>query len=131
MRTAHFLIVGALALALAGCGKGPKGDPGPQGPAGQNGEAGPPGLPGPPRPPGAIGPQGEQGPPSPTLRVLRSDCMAGYCSATCRGDEILITAYCGPSRNPATLLGERGASCGVDATTANPPLVAVCVQAPQ
>jgi hypothetical protein len=56
--------------------------------------------------------------------------MTGYCSATCRGDEILITAYCGPSRNPATLLGERGASCGGEAPTANAPLVAACVQAP-
>jgi hypothetical protein len=65
------------------------------------------------------------------VRVVKSDCLAGYCSVTCRGDEILVAAYCGPSRGPATFLGERQASCGVDATAANKPLVVVCAGATQ
>ncbi len=124
---------GTLALivvALAGCGQGPKGDAGPAGPPGPTGQTGAAGPPGPVGPPGPPGPQGEQGPPSPSVRVLRSDCLAGYCQVACRGDEILVTAYCGPSRNPATFLGERQASCGADANSASVPLVAVCVASP-
>ena len=132
MRTARLIVAAALIALLAGCGQGPKGDagpPGPQGPKGDTGAAGPTGPVGPPGPPG---PQGEQGPPSPTVRVVRKDCLTGGgCSATCRGDEILVSAYCGPSRNPATFVGERDISCGVEANAANVPLVAICVAAPQ
>jgi hypothetical protein len=132
MRTARLIVAAALIALLAGCGQGPKGDagpPGPQGPKGDTGAAGPTGPVGPPGPPG---PQGEQGPPSPTVRVVRKDCLGGGgCSTTCRGDEILVSAYCGPSRNPATFVGERGVSCGVEANAANVPLVAICVASPQ
>ena len=132
MRTARLIVAAALIALLAGCGQGPKGDagaPGPQGPKGDTGAAGPTGPVGPTGPPG---PQGEQGPPSPTIRVVRKDCLTGGgCSATCRGDEILVSAYCGPARNPATFVGERGVSCGVEANAANVPLVAICVAAPQ
>jgi hypothetical protein len=62
--------------------------------------------------------------------VLRSGCVAGNCTLTCRDNEVLVTAYCGPNRNAATLLAERSASCGVEANTANGPLVVVCVGAP-
>jgi hypothetical protein len=80
---------------------------------------------------GPSGPQGEQGPPSPTIRVVRANCLSGgECTATCRGNEILATAYCGPARSKATFIGERQASCGVEANAANTPLVAVCVMAP-
>jgi hypothetical protein len=48
----------------------------------------------------------------------------------CRDDEVLVTAYCGPTRNAATFLGERGATCGVEPNPANDPLVAVCVGSP-
>ena len=82
MRSGYLLVVGALALALAGCGQGQKGDPGPPGPQGPKGDPGTPGATGPVGPPGPQGPTGPQGPPSPTIRVIRSDCLAGYCSVT-------------------------------------------------
>ncbi len=131
MRIAHCILAAVLLVALAGCGKGPKGDAGPPGPQGPKGDAGPAGATGPVGPPGPPGPPGEQGPPSPTLRVIRKDCLTGGCTVACRGDEILVTAYCGPARNPASYVGERQATCGVEATTANSPLVAVCAQSPQ
>ena len=131
MRLGYLLLVLALGASLAGCGQGPKGDPGSAGPPGPKGDPGPVGQTGPEGPPGPPGPQGEQGPPSPTLRVIRKDCLTGGCTVTCRGDEILVTAYCGPSRNAASYVGERQATCGVEATTANSPLVAVCAQSPQ
>jgi hypothetical protein len=106
MRWGRLIFAVLLMLALAGCGQGPKGDPGPP------------------------GPQGEQGPPSPTLRVIRNNCLGGACTASCRGDEVLVSAYCGPSRNQPTFLSERQVSCGIEATTANAPLVAFCAQAP-
>jgi hypothetical protein len=131
LRTAHWLFLGVLALALAGCGQGPKGDPGVAGPQGPTGEPGPIGPPGPTGQNGPAGPQGEQGPPSPTIRVVRASCLSGgECAVSCHGNEILATAYCGPTRNQATFIGERQASCGVEADTANAPLVAICVQAP-
>lgn len=131
MRSAHFLILAALALGLANCGQGPKGDPGPPGPAGPKGDPGPRGQTGPEGPTGPPGPQGLQGPPSPSIRVVRASCLtSGNCPVGCRENEILVMAYCGPTRNPATFLGERQATCGVEASTANAPAVAVCVAAP-
>src|ERR1700735_3720894 len=76
------------------------------------------------------GPHGDDGPPSPSVRVVKSDCTSG-CTVQCQENEILVTAYCGPTRNAAQMLGERGASCGPVASPANAPLVAVCVAAPQ
>jgi hypothetical protein len=131
MRLGYLLLVLALGASLAGCGQGPKGDPGSAGPPGPKGDPGPVGQTGPEGPPGPPGPQGEQGPPSPTIRVIRSSCLtAGDCPISCRQNEVLVTAYCGPARNPATFIGERQASCGVETTTANAPAVGVCVQAP-
>ena len=125
------LVIPLLLLALvAGCGQGPKGDPGSAGPPGPKGDPGPTGATGPVGPPGPPGPQGEQGPPSPTIRVVRLNCIGGSCVASCRGDEVLVSAYCGPARNPATFVGERQVSCGAEATAANAPLVAICAQAP-
>ena len=49
---------------------------------------------------------------------------------TCHDDEVLVTAYCGPTRKAATFLDERGASCGFEPNPANDPLVAVCVTSP-
>jgi hypothetical protein len=119
-----------LLALLAGCSKGPKGDPGPAGPPGPKGEAGPAGAAGPVGPPGPPGPRGEPGPPSPSIRVIRMNCLSGSCTASCAGDEVLVAAYCGPERNPATFLAERQVSCGVEANAANAPLVAVCAKAP-
>lgn len=130
MRSGHLILVGLLLLGLAGCGQPSKGDAGPAGPPGPKGDTGPAGPPGPVGPTGPPGPQGEQGPPSPTVRVIRLNCLVGGCSATCRGDEVLVSAYCGPARNPATYLGERQVSCGVEANAANAPLVAICVASP-
>jgi hypothetical protein len=120
-----------LLTLLAGCGQGPKGDPGPTGPPGPKGDPGPIGPTGPIGPPGPTGPQGEQGPPGPSIRVLRLNCLGGGgCMASCNGDEVLVSAYCGPERNAATFIAERQVSCGVQATAANSPLVAICVKAP-
>jgi collagen triple helix repeat protein len=132
MRTGRLIVAAGLIALLTGCGQGPKGDsgpPGPQGPKGDTGAAGPVGPVGPPGPPG---PQGEQGAPSPTVRVIRKDCLTGGgCAASCRGNETLVSAYCGPSRNPATFVGERDVTCGVESNAANVPLVAICVASPQ
>jgi len=42
---------------------------------------------------------------------------------------VLVTAYCGIERKPASFLTERSVSCGVVPSAANSPLVAVCVSA--
>jgi hypothetical protein len=131
MRAAHLVLTVVLLAGLSGCGKGPQGDTGPAGPPGPKGDPGALGPMGPPGPPGAQGPQGAQGPPSPSVRVVRSDCLSGGCTITCHDNEVLVTAYCGPTRNPAKYLAERGASCGPDVSPSNAPLVAVCVEAPQ
>jgi len=65
------------------------------------------------------------------VRVVRNNCLGGACTASCRGDEVLVSAYCGPARNQATFIGERQVSCGIEANAANSPLVAICVMAPQ
>ncbi|MFZ3357909.1 MAG: hypothetical protein WCA56_07570 [Xanthobacteraceae bacterium] len=130
MRATHLAMTVVLLAALAGCSKGPQGDAGPAGPQGPKGDAGPVGPAGPPGPPGPVGPQGQAGPPSPSIRVVRSDCVSG-CTVQCQDDEVLVTAYCGPTRNQAQFLGERGASCGPAGSVANTPLVAVCVGPPK
>lgn len=134
MRAAHLTLAVALLVgvsgSLAGCGKGPQGDAGPAGPQGPKGDAGPAGPIGPPGPPGPVGPQGQAGAPSPSVRVVKSDCVSG-CTIQCQDNEVLVTAYCGPTRNQAQFLGERGASCGPAASPSNAPLVAVCVGSPQ
>jgi hypothetical protein len=127
MRAGYLVLTAMLTLAVAACGQGPKGDAGPPGPAGPKGDPGPAGAPGPQGPIGPAGPQGEQGPPSPGIRVVRSNCLTGgECSVGCRENEVLVTAYCGPTRNPAKYITERQASCGVEVTTANAPAIAVC-----
>lgn len=132
MRAIHWLVLTALAASLAGCGsQGPKGDQGPPGQQGPKGDAGPAGPAGPQGPRGQAGPQGDAGPPGQGVRVVQSNCLQGSCTITCRDNEVLVTAYCGPNRNAATFLAERTASCGVTADAANGPLIAVCVGAPQ
>jgi hypothetical protein len=114
--------------SIAACGKpqpGPKGDPGPAGPAGPKGETGAAGAPGP------AGPQGPPGQPGPAsaVRILRVSCATTTCIAECESNEVLVTAYCGPTRNAANFLTERSASCGVMPSPSNTPLVAVCAAA--
>jgi Collagen triple helix repeat (20 copies) len=134
MRITHLALAAALLAALsitvAGCGKGPQGDAGPAGPQGPKGDAGPVGPAGPPGPQGTAGPVGPAGPPSPSVRVVKSDCTAG-CTVQCQDNEVLIAAYCGPTRNQAQFLAERGASCGPNASPSNTPLVAVCIGSAQ
>ena len=109
-------LVFLVAATLTNCGKapeaGPKGDAGPAGPA------------------GAQGPPGPQGPPGTapsTVRVVRATCDATNCSVSCADDEMLISAYCGPKRNPAIFPTERSASCRARGP-ADTPLVAACAK---
>jgi hypothetical protein len=116
----------ALCCLIVSCGEGPpgpKGDPGRPGPPGARGETGAVG------PAGPQGPSGPPGPPGPAseVRILRANCVATTCVAECNANEILVTAYCGPSRTPANFLTEKSASCGVVPSASNSPLVAVCV----
>jgi hypothetical protein len=115
-----------LILCVAACGKpepGPKGDPGSPGPAGPKGDRGEDGS------PGAAGPPGPQGPAgvSSQTRIIRQPCASTTCTATCNENEVLVAAYCGPSRQNAKVLTERSVSCGVTPDLEHSPLVAVCV----
>jgi hypothetical protein len=113
------LIAITLAVGLVGCGKltqGEKGEAGPAGPAGPKGDAGP---------RGPAGPAGASG----ALRIVRANCDAAGCTAQCADDEVLLTAYCGATRNPAAFPSERSASCRVR-NPANSPLIAACAKAP-
>jgi hypothetical protein len=130
MLTRRLLLL-ALLVVLSGCFEGKKGDQGATGPAGARGDPGQRGVTGPAGPAGPPGPQGEQGPPSPTLRVVRVNCKHnGACTGGCGGDEVLVTAYCGPSRTAPTYTSERQATCRINALAANTPLVAICAGAP-
>ena len=78
-------------------------------------------------PPGPKGPQGDAGPPSTTsgIRIVRSNCDETTCLVQCSGNEMLLTAYCGPKRNAAIIPTERAATCR-NQMPVNSPLVAVC-----
>jgi hypothetical protein len=78
-------------------------------------------------PPGPKGPQGDAGPPSTTsgIRIVRSNCDETTCRVQCSENEMLLTAYCGPKRNPAIIPTERAATCH-NPMPVNSPLVAVC-----
>jgi hypothetical protein len=88
--------------------KGPMGDQGPPGPKGPRGDAGPPG-------------------PASGIRIVRSNCDETTCRVQCGENEMLLTAYCGPKRNPAIIpteanrsvpqpdAGEQSSCCGVRA----------------
>jgi hypothetical protein len=80
-------------------------------------------------PPGPKGPRGDAGPPSQTsgIRIVRANCDDTGCRVQCGENEMLLTAYCGPKRNPAIIPTERAATCR-NPMPANSPLVAVCAQ---
>jgi hypothetical protein len=61
--------------------------------------------------------------------VVRSSCNPAGCTAECAEDEIVIAAWCGVGRNPATYPSERSASCR-SRSAANNPVTAVCAKAP-
>ena len=138
MRIASLLTVAALSLCLVACGESPpgaKGDPGPAGAPGLKGDtgpAGPPGQAGAPGPQGPQGPQGAQGPAGPpgpgsAVRVVRENCNSGGCSVTCNPDEVVLTAYCGARRLPATFPTEQQATCPARGTQGNH-LIAACAK---
>jgi hypothetical protein len=130
MRTKDVVVVVALSLWMAGCGQGPKGDAGPPGPPGERGEAGPSGPPGPkgdPGPPGPTGPPGSAAQGASAVRVMRTNCDTGPCTAACGQDEVLVSAYCGPGRTAVTLVNERTVSCPAR-RAATSPLVAICAK---
>jgi hypothetical protein len=127
----HILALTLLTLSVGGCGQdgaGPKGDNGPPGPPGARGEAGPQGPAGLQGPAGPQGPAGQRGPASET-RILRVNCSTETCQVACEMSEVMVTAYCGPSRHSASFLSENSASCGLTPSNADSPLVAVCVRA--
>ena len=129
MRILKLPAVFALVLCVAACGKpepGPKGDQGPPGPAGPKGDPGDNGVPG---PQGLAGPQGPPGPAS-QMRILRQSCATQTCTLNCDEGEVLVSAYCGPQRQPPNILTERSVSCGVVPDAAKSPLVVVCLRAP-
>lgn len=122
------LVVAFICVALSACGKpqqGAKGDPGPPGPPGPKGDTG---SAGPPGPRGPDGPPGVAGPAS-NIRIIQVNCSNGSCIAQCNENEVMVTAYCGPTRDAARFLTERSASCGVIPSPVNTPLVAVCASA--
>jgi hypothetical protein len=130
MHLYRVLIAIALAVSLGGCGREPQGAKGDPGPAGEKGDPGPPGPPG---AKGEIGPAGPTGPPGPSggssaIRIVRSNCDSARCVVQCSDDEVLLIAYCGSARNPATFPTERSASCRAR-NAANNPLIAACGKA--
>jgi hypothetical protein len=63
-------------------------------------------------------------------RIIRVNCQLQSCQAKCELNAVLVTAYCGSSRKPATYLDENSASCGLTPTDSDGPLVAVCLEPP-
>ena len=126
MRALKLLLAIALTIGVASCGKpepGPKGETGAAGPPGPKGDRGNPG------PQGMQGPPGPTGPPGPAaqVRILRQNCETSVCTVTCSDNEVLVSAYCGATRQNATVLSERSVSCGVIPDPTRSPLVAVCI----
>jgi len=125
MSIIRLLTAATVCMLVAACGQpqpGPKGDPGSPGPTGPKGETGAAGAPGP------AGPQGPPGPPGPAsaVRILTMPCGTTTCIAECESTEVLVMAYCGPTRIAANFLTERSASCGVVPSPSKSPIVAVC-----
>jgi len=128
MRISAAVLAVALALLVASCGQptpgpqGPKGDTGPKGESGAQGSV------------GAAGPQGLQGPAGPAgassqFRLVRATCNSALaCTADCRDDEIVVSAYCGTKRAAPIYLNERAVSCGINPNVNDGPLVMVCAK---
>jgi hypothetical protein len=114
---------------LVGCSQGPQGPKGDTGESGARGERGPAGSPGPKGDAGAPGPIGQTGAPGvdASIHVMRATCTPAACEVACGEGEIVINAWCGANRNPATYPAERSASCR-GRTAANNPLIAVCAK---
>jgi hypothetical protein len=100
-RSRHPLLAIVLALSLVGCG---------QSQPGSKGDPGPPGL----------------GLP---VRLIKAECDPRSCTVECAEDELLLSAYCGPKRNPAVRPTARSATCR-NQVAANSPVVAACMKMP-
>jgi|SRR3954462_970827 hypothetical protein len=131
MRIPAVMIVLCAAVVLNACSQG---GPETKGEAASTGQPGPAGPPGPEGDPGLVGERGPPGPPGPpgpagagSMRVVRSDCSGASCAASCDQSEVLVTAYCGATHNPAVFPSERSASCRAR-TRANSPVVALCAK---
>jgi hypothetical protein len=137
----------ATALMLSGCGKPPpgppgapgapgaKGDPGPKGDKGDpgqkgdtgakgdRGDAGPKGDKGDKGDPGAPGAPGAAGAAGASFRVV----AGSSASASCNGDEVVISAICtgSPNFTPLRLQGN-GAQCGDEANATSVQIRLVC-----
>jgi len=123
-----FVFAMLIVTFLSGCNKPEPGPPGAKGDPGPKGDKGPPGGVG---PVGPIGPQGATGPAgaSSQFRLVKALCKeANDCTLTCHDDEILVEAYCGTKRSPATYLSEISVSCGLNPDTSAGALVAVCAK---
>ena len=87
---------------------GPQGERGPTGPAG---------------PAGARGPAGEA-----AIRIVRAECVANTCTAECAEDEMLLSAYCSPTRSPVTYPTEHSALCRAQSSRVKVEVVAACLK---
>src|SRR5260370_18341056 len=78
-------------------------------------------------PPGPKGPQGDAGPPSTTsgIRIVHLACDETTCRVQCSENEMLLTAYCGPKRNPPIIPTERPTPCRRPVPS-DKPLAALC-----
>ena len=129
MKRAFALLILALSISLAACGRdpGPKGDPGPQGPAGPQGAQGVQGVPGAQGQAGAQGPQGPQGAPgekgpkgdkgdkgekgdpgNSNVRAVRADGPV-----SCEADEMLVSVFCPSGGGPDGAKCNTGESVGL------------------
>jgi hypothetical protein len=93
------------------------------GSAGAAGQPGPRGERGPAGPPGPRGPAGDAG-----IRIVRTECASGNCTARCEPDEVLLTAHCGVGRAQAVYPTEHSALCRSPRSTAKVEVVAACVK---
>lgn len=89
--------------------------------------AGAPGERGPAGPPGPAGQRGPAG--DPGIRVVRADCTTGTCGADCADDEILLSAYCSPTRGPVIYPTEHSAACRPPVGRGRVEVVAACIKA--
>ena len=107
------------ALSLASCSKEVKGEKGDVGEKGEPGSAGPAG------PQGNKGDKGDPGTPGTTLRVV----AAQSSTASCEGDEVMISAYCSGAFNAYPLIPlENGARCGNNPRSTTLRVTIVCAK---
>ena len=156
MRISGAFLAGLMALSLAGCFEGPRGERGEQGTPGATGEKGERGVAGPAGPSGATGPAGPVGPAGPTgvagpvgpagpqgpagpagaagpsnARVLHVEGCIGGCNQSCAAGEVVASAMCvssGPMVPATVAAGQAGAAWQVSCPIGSARLVAVCMK---